>query len=110
LVHVELTGRVLVVVGYVRGRRQVVAAAKDSGIYTLQTTPDTLLNIIAAAGKAVISWTIPSIGLQLEESSEVTGTNWTSVGIPPSLNLANLRNQVTVPITGHSAFYRLTGF
>jgi hypothetical protein len=57
----------------------------------------------------VISWTIPSTSFELRENSNLTGTNWTQVGTVPSLNFTNLHNQVTVPVTGNSAFYRLKG-
>jgi hypothetical protein len=86
---------------------KLVAAAKDGGIYTLQTTPSPSLSITVSGGNAVISWTIPSTGFGLQESSNLTGSNWTQVGMVPSLNFTNLHNQVTVPITGNSAFYRL---
>jgi hypothetical protein len=59
---------------------------------------------------AVISWTIPSTSFELQENSELTGTNCTQVGTALSVNFTNLHNQVTVPITGNSAFYRLQGF
>jgi hypothetical protein len=47
------------------------------------------------------------MSLELQENPSLTGTNWTHVGTIPSLNTANLHNQVAVPITGNSAFYRL---
>jgi hypothetical protein len=86
---------------------RVVAAAKDGGIYVLQSAASPSLSITASAGKAVISWTIPSMGFELEESSNLTSTNWTPVATGPSLNFTNLQNQVTVPAIGNSAFYRL---
>jgi hypothetical protein len=86
---------------------KLVAAAKDGGIYVLQTVPIPSLSITASSGNAVISWTIPSTSFGLQESSNLTGTNWTQVETVPSLNYTNLHDQVAVPITGNSAFYRL---
>jgi hypothetical protein len=86
---------------------KLVAAAKDGGIYTLQTTANPSLSITASGGNAVICWTIPSMSFGLQENSNLTGTNWTQVGTIPSLNVTNFHNQVIVPITGNSAFYRL---
>jgi hypothetical protein len=89
---------------------RVVAAAKDEGIYTRQTTPSPSLSIATSGGKAVISWRVPSTTFELEENSHPTGTNWTLVGTAPSLNFTNLQHQVTVSVTGNSVFYRLRSF
>lgn len=86
---------------------KVVAAAKDGGIYTLQAAPNPSLSITASGGKAIISWTVPSTILELQENANLTSTNWIKVGTMPSLDFTNLHNQVTVPVTGNSAFYRL---
>jgi hypothetical protein len=86
---------------------RVAAAAKDGGIYILQTAPNPSLSITASGGTAVISWTVPSMSFDLEENSNLSGTNWTQVGTVPSLNFTNLNNQVTIPVTGSSVFYRL---
>jgi hypothetical protein len=86
---------------------KVVAAAKNGGIYTLQTTPSPSLSITVSGGKAVISWMIPSMSFELQETSNPIGTNWTQVGTLPSLNVTNLHKQVTLPVTGNSAFYQL---
>jgi hypothetical protein len=58
---------------------KVVAAAKDGGIYVLQTAQNPSLSITASGGKAIISRTIPSMSFASQESSNVTGINWTQV-------------------------------
>ena len=50
-----------------------------------------------------------STSFELQENSNLTGTNWTHVVTGPSLNFTNLHNQATIPVTGNSAFYRLKG-
>jgi hypothetical protein len=86
---------------------KLVAAAKDGGIYVLQTVPIPSLSITISGQNAVISWTIPSTSFELQENSTLTSTNWTQVGTIPSLNTTNLHDQVAVPFTGNAAFYRL---
>ena len=55
----------------------------------------------------LLSWTIPSTNLVLQQSSNLLGANWTAVGTTPVLNLTNLQNQLTLPAPSGSAFYRL---
>jgi hypothetical protein len=38
----------------------------------------------------VISWMVPSMSLELQETSNLTSTNWTQVGSVPTLNVTNL--------------------
>lgn len=84
----------------------LVAAGLPGGIYTLQTTPSPSLNISAATSNCVaVSWLIPSTNFVLQQSSDLL--NWSTVTNATTLNLTNLQNQVVIPISGGSTFYRL---
>jgi photosystem II stability/assembly factor-like uncharacterized protein len=82
-----------------------VAALYDGGIYTSQTTPSPQLNINPSTNKIAISWIIPSTNFVLQRSSNLL--SWANVTNPPTLNLTNLQNQVTLSASNRSGFYRL---
>jgi len=84
-----------------------VGVAFGGGVSTLQSTPTPTLSITAAAGKAVVSWTIPSTPFVLQQNSDLTTTNWTDVMTPSVLNLTNLENQVILSPANSNGFYRL---
>ena len=54
----------------------------------------------AAPGFATISWTLPSSGFVLQETLNLSPTNWNNAPSGPT-------NPVTVPTTGPARFYRL---
>ena len=89
---------------------KLVAASSGPGVgavYTLQTTPAPQMNITPANGNLALSWIVPSTDFRLQQNLDLTTTNWTDVTNPPVLNLTNLQNEVTFPLTGSNAFYRL---
>lgn len=86
---------------------KLVAVATGGGIWTLQTTPTPNLNIAPASNNLLLSWVIPSTNFVLEQNSDLTTTNWTDVTNTPVLNIANLHDEVTLPLTGSNSFYRL---
>ena len=63
------------------------------------------MNILPMSSSVVLSWLIPSTNLVLQQSSDLV--SWADVTNPPVLNLTNLQNQVTLPLSGGSGFYRL---
>ena len=52
-----------------------------------------------------LNWTIPSTNFVLQKSSNLSA--WANVTNLPTLNLTNLQNQVTLPMTSSNVFYRL---
>jgi len=88
---------------------KLVAAAKGGGIYTWQTVPAPVLNATTSAdGLLVISWTVPSMTFELQETSDLATSHWTSVGVSPTLNYATLQYQVALPTQPQgTVFYRL---
>ena len=85
----------------------MVAAANGGGIYTWQTTPHPVLNVTPSGANLLLSWIIPSQPFVLQENADLATTNWTDVASAPVLNLTNLQNQVTLPLSAAHRFYRL---
>ncbi len=86
---------------------RLYAAAHGGQIWTLQTTPSPTLNISQTGTNLLLSWLVPSMEFALQESPDVTTTNWTEVLAPRSLNYTNIHYEVTVPSSAERRFYRL---
>jgi len=88
--------------------KRLVAVVHGGGIYIWQGTPAPRLTITGSGGELLLSWIVPSMNFALQESDDLSTTNWTDVVSSPVLNLTNLQNQVKVqpPLSGNS-FYRL---
>lgn len=85
---------------------KLFAVANGGGIWTSQTVRSPTLAIVMTNCLG-LSWLIPSANFILQQSTDLTSTNWSSVTNTPVLNLTNLQNQVTLPAPASSAFYRL---
>ena len=79
----------------------------SGGIYTLQSIPESFLNIAPSDTNLTLSWIVPSTNFVLQQNTDLTTTNWTDATNSPVLNFTNLQNQVTLPISAGDAFYRL---
>ena len=77
--------------------------------YTSHFTPAPSLNIAASAGDVVVSWIVPSMNLVLEQNPDLSPGNWTVQTNIPTLDLATLRNQVTLSPPAGNRFFRLRG-
>ena len=86
---------------------KLAAVASGGEIFTLQTTLAPLLNITRSDTNILLSWTVPSMNLVLQENPDLATTNWTAVTNMPMLNFTNLQNQATVPLSPRNRFYRL---
>jgi hypothetical protein len=86
---------------------KLFAVVSGGGIWTAQTTPTPQMNITPTNGNLALSWVIPSTNFVLQQNFDLTATNWTDVTNPPLLNLTNLQDEVTLPLTGGNCFYRL---
>jgi hypothetical protein len=82
------------------------AASANGGIWVRRSQPAPRLAISAAPSAGLLSWVVPSSALALQQTGE-TFSNWTDVTNPPSMNLSNLHQQLTVPMNRTSSFYRL---
>jgi len=89
------------------GGRLVAAAGWGpvGPIYTSQSILRPSLNLAPSSGNLTLSWTVPSTNFVVQQSSDLQ--NWTNSIITPTLNLTNLQEQVILPPTNGSGFYRL---
>ncbi len=86
---------------------RLVAAINGGGIYICQTTLARKLDHALSGTNLLLAWTVPSTSLVLQGNAGLTTTNWTNVATPPSFNFTNLRDEVAVPFSPGSRFYRL---
>jgi hypothetical protein len=84
-----------------------VLYAGYNGIWTSRTTIPPTLNIASSNNALTLSWIIPSTNFVLQMNSDLTTTNSTAITNAPTLILATLQNQVTLPAPGAAAFFRL---
>jgi hypothetical protein len=79
-------------------------AASYSGIYRAATIIQPQLTI-SSTNSVSLSWTIPSTNFVLKQSPDLV--IWSSVTNVPTLNLTNLQDQVTLPLSASNSFFRL---
>lgn len=82
------------------------AASANGGIWVRRSQPAPRLAISAGSSAALLSWVIPSSAFTLQQS-DATFSNWSDLTSPPDINLSNLQQQLTLPTTASSSFYRL---
>ena len=85
-----------------------MAEAYEDGIFISRSTVTPLLSIASSdISSAVISWVVPSTDFVLQQNSDLTTTNWTTV--TNQSRLTNVRDQVLVsPLTANRYFRLVT--
>jgi hypothetical protein len=78
-----------------------------NGVFNLQTSFSSTLNIAGSGSGAQLSWLLPSEMMGLEANSDLSTTNWTAVPDAPTLNLTNLQYYLNVAPAPGGHFYRL---
>lgn len=86
---------------------RLFAAALNGQIFSAQSVVVPRLNLTPAVSNLALSWIIPSTNYFVQRISSLTATNWTAVTNASVLNLTNLQNQVFLPRTNASGFFRL---
>jgi hypothetical protein len=76
------------------------------GIYTLYSLYKPQLKITATNASGTLSWPVPSTNFILEQGIDLV--SWTAMTNAPVLNLTNLQNEVSIPVTNFKGFYRLS--
>jgi len=71
----------------------------------IQTEGAPLLSITQSNGYAILSWTSPSTGYELEQTPALSGSSWNSVTNPPADN--GTIKTVTLPVQPGDKFFRL---
>jgi hypothetical protein len=85
----------------------LVAGTSYGGVWISHVTPSPQLNISTVSSNMALSWIIPSTNLVLQQNLDLATTNWLTLTNTPALNLTNLRNQIMLPPSNGSGFYRL---
>jgi len=83
---------------------RLVAISHDT-IYTALWPP--ALSVQPSGGTMVLSWPAPSTGFFLQQSVDLTPTNWVTVPMTPITS--NYKKQVTLPLSPGAMFFRLAG-
>jgi hypothetical protein len=83
----------------------LAAAQSSGGIWVAQTAPSPQMNLSASGPGPKLSWTVPSTNFVLQQSLDLQ--TWTAATNTATLNYSNLQDEVVVPNTGGSVYYRL---
>jgi hypothetical protein len=78
-----------------------------SGLWLGRETPSPQLNIREQGSTLALSWLLSSTNFALQQKSDFTGNNWTTIPISPALILTNLQQKITLPVAPGNAFFRL---
>jgi len=71
-----------------------------------QITPSPSISATQTNGRLALSWLVPSTNFHLQQSSDLQ--NWSAATNQPIFNLANLQEQVALPLNAGANFFRLT--
>lgn len=85
----------------------MLVALINGGIYISRAATPPFLKVAVPAGNVLLSWLVPSTSFVLEQTTNLTKTNWTRVTNAPTLNFTNLHYEVPVSRTNSRGFYRL---
>ncbi|MGH7941409.1 MAG: hypothetical protein ACREE6_04390 [Limisphaerales bacterium] len=77
----------------------------SAAIYRSQSIQPPLMKANPRGNSLLLSWLVPSTDFALEQSANLS--NWSVVTNAPALDMANLRDQVAMPATNGTGFYRL---
>jgi hypothetical protein len=84
---------------------RIITVGSTASIYTSFSTPSPQLNLTPTNGSFKLSWIIPSTNFVMQQSSDLS--SWSDLTNAPVLNLTNLQNEITLPLSGGNDFYRL---
>jgi len=79
--------------------------SSDGGIFTSYSPSTLSMSTILTNGNLTLSWTVSSTNFILQQSCDLFA--WTDLTNTPVLNLTNLQNEITVPMSSGNNFYRL---
>lgn len=92
----------------------IVAAAAPGPVCTLRLPappPPTLvpprLSVVQSGAGLRFSWIVPSTSFALQQTPDLRAANWSDVPTLPTLNFANLRQELVLSTSNQSSFYRL---
>jgi hypothetical protein len=88
-----------------QGGTNIFAATSLASLIFEVSLPPAALGITFSGTNPVLSWASPPGGFGLQRNSDLTTTNWLTVTNTPTVT--NGQNQVILPPSGGSQFYRL---
>ena len=89
------------------GERLFVGDEFNGGVWIWQANPSPNLSLISRSNNVTLSWLIPATNLMVQQRTDLTAGSWVALTNFPALNYTNLQNQITMPSTNGSFFYRL---
>ncbi|HTX20834.1 MAG TPA: sialidase family protein [Candidatus Aquilonibacter sp.] len=85
---------------------KLVAVARGGGIWTAQMTPSPQINFSPPNGNVALSWFVPSTNFILQSSPDLF--TWMAVTNQVALNLTDLQDEVSLPVSASNSFFRLS--
>jgi len=89
------------------GNKLWAVGGSVKGIMSGQAMVTPQLNLKATDGGVAFSWGLPSTNFALQQNSDLSMTNWTTLTNTPVLNLTNLHQELSLPAPETAGFYRL---
>lgn len=86
--------------------KRLVAVVRGGGIWTAQLTPAPQISISPPDGTVALAWLAPSTNFVLQSSADLS--TWMDVTNQAVLNLTNLQDEVSLPVTVSDGFFRLS--
>jgi photosystem II stability/assembly factor-like uncharacterized protein len=78
-------------------------------VWTYQTNLPPNLNInVSTSNQMLLWWLMPSTNLVLQQNLDLTTTNWVTLPDASALNLTNLHEEIFLPSSNQSGFFRLS--
>jgi hypothetical protein len=84
-----------------------ISVLQSDGIWMGRATASPQLNIQPKDSNLDLSWLLPSTNFVLQQNADLTIANWITVSNGPTLNFTNLQQEVRLPATTNSMFFRL---
>lgn len=85
----------------------MIVQGSSQATWVGRLTPSPQMNVQLQDTNVTVSWLIPSTNFVLQQTADLSTPVWTQVGISPTLNFTNLKEEATVPANGSNTFLRL---
>ena len=76
-------------------------------IYTSRVVPTPKLYISLSDSSVALDWLVPSMSFVLQQTSDLSSGEWSTVLVTPTLDYTNLHYRVTLPKSRGQVFYQL---
>ena len=86
---------------------RLFAALNGGGIYICESIVRPLLRLTLSGTNVLVSWTVPSVPITLQQNSTLDAATWTDTTSLPVLNAATSRYELLLPAPLGNKFYRL---